>query len=105
MQLAHEELEILERTQQPVDAPPPSGRWIGAEAAASALNLSMKALTDWLEEVQGRMRLGWPWWDGHRWRIAEPAINPSTRATYMATLPLEEPPLHVATLPAWCKTS
>lgn len=81
----------------------PTGRWLGPEAAATVLQERVATLKDRLRTPAGRRALGWAWWNGARWLIPEPAINPSTRATYMATLPDTEPPAHVALLPEWCE--
>lgn len=82
----------------------PAVPWFTVEATADALGESVARIRTWLRSVDGRRRLGWPWWDGHQWRIPEPAVNPMTRPAYMATLPDEEPPAHARTLPRWCET-
>ena len=53
--------------------------------------------------AHARRALGWAWWDGYRWLIPEPAIDPSTRARYMAELPGTEPEAHRRQLPEWCE--
>ena len=62
----------------------------------------MAQLHAWLATVEGRYCLGWPWYDGARWYIAEAALEAATRPAFMATLPVEEPAAHVVRLPAWC---
>ena len=79
-----------------------TSRWLTELQVAERLDKSPAAMRECLATVEGRMGLGWPWYDGRRWRIPEPAISPETRAGYMATIPATEPPAHVATLPAWC---
>lgn len=93
--------------QSPVTPPPvlPMGKWLTDVQAAERLDRSLAHLRTWLATVEGRYSLGWPWYDGRRWYVPEPAVNPATRAGYMAALPDIEPPAHVARLPVWCTTS
>ncbi|CAN5848833.1 hypothetical protein BH23GEM5_BH23GEM5_27040 [soil metagenome] len=81
----------------------PEGRWVGAEAAAAVLQERVATIKDRLRTQAGRRALGWAWWNGARWLIPESAINPGTRASYMATLPDIEPAAHAALLPDWCE--
>lgn len=102
LEMADAELtRIGEQSSVPV-ADPPRGVWLTVEATANALNESVARVKERLRTADGRRRLGWPWWDGRAWRIPEPAINPLTRPSYMAVIPVDEPPPHAATLPVWC---
>lgn len=104
IQMAEPEFERLRReATQSKNMEPPAVAWLTIEATADAFGESPHCIRGWLRTVNGRTRLGWPWWDGHIWRIPEPAVNPMTRASYMATLPEREPPAHTATLPSWCE--
>jgi hypothetical protein len=103
LELVQDELASLKAREHGVTAAPvPTMRWLGVEATASLLpNTSVAAIKERLRSRQGRYSLGWAWWDGYRWLIPEPAINPATRAGYMGTIPEREPEAHVATLPDW----
>jgi hypothetical protein len=98
--------QLAERLQAPVRPPPslPAGQLLTEVQAAERLDRSLRHVRSWLATVGGRYSLGWPWYDGRRWYVAEPAINPTTRAAYMATIPAREPPAHVARLPVWCSS-
>lgn len=98
--------QLAELQQAPVRPPPdlPTGQWLTEVQAAERLDRSLRHVRSWLARVSGRYSLGWPWYDGRRWYVAEPAINPSTRARYIATIPAREPPAHVARLPVWCSS-
>jgi hypothetical protein len=98
--------QLAELQKAPVRPPPapPTGRWLTEVQAAERLDRSLRHVRSWLTTVSGRYSLGWPWYDGRRWYVAEPAINPTTRAAYMATLPSREPLAHVARLPVWCSS-
>lgn len=76
--------------------------FLGIAEAARRLNLSVKTLTERLREVRYRRLYGWPWWDGHQWNFSPAPLDPTGRATYMASLPLEEPAAHTVMLPPWC---
>ena len=101
--MADEEFASLASAQQPREAPISTAAWIGVEAAAHQLRTSVETVKEWLRTPEGRRNLGWPWWDGYRWRIPEPALDPAMRAAYMASLPSIEPPAHIASLPSWCE--
>lgn len=101
--LALDELATIEARGQLREEATPDGRWLGPEAAAAVLQERVATLKDRLRTQEGRRALGWAWWNGARWLIPEPAINPGTRAIYMATLPDMEPAAHVALLPDWCE--
>jgi len=104
IELAKEELPLVNQDAPPREAPAPSMRWLTVEAVASVLpSTSVKALKQRLRMVEGRRALGWAWWDGYRWLIPEPAIDPLTRAGYMAELPSTEPEAHRRQLPEWCE--
>lgn len=100
--LAAEELGRLESDTR-VRAEPPEMRWLTTQAAAAMLGIGIEELRARLRTSEGRYTLGWPWWDGHRWLLPEPALDPRARADYMASLPAEEPPAHRASLPDWCR--
>ena len=101
--LALGELAEIEALGQLREEIIPAGRWLGPEAAAAVLQERVATLKDRLRTQAGRRALGWAWWNGARWLIPEPAINPGTRASYMATLPDMEPAAHLALLPDWCE--
>jgi hypothetical protein len=76
------------------DVSPPStpgDTWHTVEAAARVLHRSPDSIKRLLRTREGRRQYGWPWWDGHRWLIPGPAINPASRAAYFAAMPGEEP--------------
>lgn len=99
--------QLAELRQAPVTPPPalPNGQWLIEVQAAERLDRSLRHVRSWLATVSERYSLGWPWYDGRRWDVGEPAVNPASRAGYMATLPAIEPPAHVARLPVWCTTA
>lgn len=68
-----------------------AGRWLTVEEAAALLHRSPESIKGRLRNRDGRRDYGWPWWDGYRWLIPSPAVDPTERASYMATLPEEEP--------------
>ena len=96
---AAEELEILLAAGALQLAPTPAGDWLSVEQTAVMLRKMPRTIREWLETEEGRRRLGWPWFDGREWQIPEPAINPDSRAEYMARQPAEEPSAHRASLP------
>ena len=101
--LALDELAEIKARGQLREEIIPAGRWLGPEAAAAVLQERVATLKDRLRTQAGRRALGWAWWNGARWLIPEPAINPGTRASYMATMPDMEPAAHLALLPDWCE--
>lgn len=103
LELAREEIAAIELRTPHQDVPQTDMRWLSVEAAAALLHISPAVVKERLRTRAGRRSLGWAWWDGHRWLIPEPAVNPETRAGYMASLPGEEPSAHVAALPEWCE--
>lgn len=98
--LAREELRVFERGGGTSPAALPSSPWLSVDQTGEMLNKGSRTIRDWLADVEGRRKLGWPWYDGAAWHIPEPAINPLTRANYLASQPAEEPAAHVASLPA-----
>lgn len=102
MMLARQEVARA-ATAAPLPTHAPDGRWLSIEATAALLRVQAKVIRDRLRTPLGRQSLGWAWWDGHRWLIPEPAVNPVTRASYMAGLPEQEPHTHVALLPLGCE--
>jgi hypothetical protein len=101
--LAEAELPALEARPTDSETSLPEWDWLGVEAVAYKLKKRVQAVRDDLRTVAGRRTLGWAWWDCHRWRIPEPAINPMMRAQFLSTLPETEPAAHVALLPPWCE--
>ena len=103
--LAREELALghpQARRDGPSESPMPPMRWLSVDATAALLpGTSATTVKERLRTREGRYALGWAWWDGYRWLIPQPAIDPAARAAYMATLPEVEPSAHVASLPAW----
>lgn len=97
--MAHEELARLTRTAHVEIDPPRGASWLTIQQGAERLNEHERTIRGWLSTTEGRRRLGWPWFTGHEWKIPEPALNPATRASYMATMSAEEPAAHVASLP------
>lgn len=84
-------------------AAPVSGiRWLTEAEAAARLDLMERTLSVRLRKPAFRRLYGWPWWDGHRWYVPEPAVDPMRRAAYIASLPEQEP---YWWLPAWCELS
>lgn len=75
----------------PLEPSPIAGRWLTVEEASALTNRSPATIKRRLHTREGRRDYGWPWWDGHRWQIPSPAVDPTMRAGYMATLPEEEP--------------
>jgi hypothetical protein len=96
---ASEELDIIRTNGAFEYAPTPVGEWLSVEQTAAMLRKMPRTIREWLETVEGRRRLGWPWFDGREWQIPEPAINPDSRAEYMGRQPAEEPGAHRASLP------
>ena len=103
IRLARDELTSIGQGSVQTEATAPNAEWYSVERTAHALRDSPTTIAGRLRSVAGRRSLGWPWWDGSRWKIPAPAIDPATRAAYMASIPLEEPPAHVAALPPWCE--
>lgn len=97
--LAQEELRALDERPVPLPALTPLASWLTVEQTAEMLRKNVRTIRSWLETTEGRRMLGWPFFDGASWQIPEPAINPATRAAYMAEMPIEEPLAHRATLP------
>jgi len=75
--------------------------WLGVKEASQWLARDERTVADQLHTVDGRRRLGWPWWDGHAWRIAPAAVDPNRRAAFMESLPASEPTPDL--LPQWCE--
>lgn len=96
---AAEELDIIRTSGSVAHATMPAGNWLSVEQTAAMLQKMPRTIREWLETEEGRRRLGWPWFDGREWQIPEPAINPDSRAEYMARQPAEEPSAHRASLP------
>lgn len=97
--LAREELHAVNEHGNASPAAAPSAPWLTVDQTADMLRKGSRTIREWLADVDGRRQLGWPWYDGATWHIPEPAINPLTRASYLASQPLEEPAAHRATLP------
>lgn len=72
--------------------------WLTLTQAAQILGKSLKWVREALETPDGRRVLGFPWFDGQRWRIPRDACCPSTRAQYLARLPETEPGGNIALL-------
>lgn len=98
-------IELLERgAAEPAAAPPRiTGPWADISEAAAALRTRRQTLLDRVKLVRYRRLYGWVFWDGHQWWFPVAALDSTTRAAYMATLPSKEPPAHVAMLPDWCE--
>lgn len=89
--------------ETPKPARLPTGTWIDIADAARILNLQRGTLTDRLKQRKYRHLYGWPFWDGHQWWFSSSAVDPATRAEFLATLPAQEPMAHVVMLPEWCE--
>ena len=89
--------------EAPTPARVPTGIWIDIAEAARILNLQRATLTDRLKQCKYRQLYGWPFWDGHQWWFSSRAVDPATRAEFLATLPAREPIAHVVMLPEWCE--
>lgn len=87
---------------KPAPARPVTGALVDINEAAMVLGLRRETLTERVKLPQYRYLYGWPFWDGHQWWFSSPAIDPGTRAEFLARLPKHEPDAHVAMLPAWC---
>lgn len=99
-QLVEQELEAQRDGSPPVAAVPPLA-WLSVQEAATILRLHPSTLAERLRQRDGRRRLGWPQWDGHRWLIAPQAIDPNTSAVFLAKMPEAEP--LASLLPDWCE--
>lgn len=95
LELSFNELKALQRASKPASSeqsrPHMDGQWLTIEEAAELLHRSPETLKRRLRTREGRRDYGWPWWDGHRWQIPSPAVDPGARAAYMAGIPVEEP--------------
>ncbi len=81
-------------------APEATADWMTLEEAAKELKLSARTLKARLQDHRYRRMYGWPWWDGHCWRFAGPAMRAATRSQFLASLPIDEPQADL--LPDWC---
>ena len=95
--------QALRSTQTEIVAPPENcgvERWVSVDEASILLDILPSTLLERLKDKEYRRLYGWPYWDGHRWRIALPAIHPSSAANFRSTMPDEEP----WTPPRWCRS-
>ena len=98
-QVAHYARMNLGRVEDP--SPLEGGRWLSAGGAAALWSVPQAAIRDMCRTQDGRRQLGWPIWVAGQWMIPEPAIQPETRAAYMAQQPDSEPEAHRTHLPEW----
>ena len=68
-----------------------SGEWLTVDQVARLTGRTAETVKRRLRTREGRRDLGWAWWDGYQWLIPSPAVDPTRRAGYMASLPEEEP--------------
>ncbi len=99
---------VVDLLEQPTlvpatNQPAVTGVWLNIAAAAGVLGLQRTTLTERLRQVRYRYMYGWPYWDGHAWSFSSAALDPASRAEFMARLPKQEPDAHVAMLPDWCE--
>ena len=98
--------EVIAQAQDIVDAEL-AGRssrerastWITPSRAAGLLGTTVAWVQEKLETPEGRRLLGFPWYDGRRWRIPLPACHPDSRAAFLAALPADEPLANLVLLP------
>jgi hypothetical protein len=83
------------------DARGAAGEWLTAEGAAHRLGMLPRTFLQRLALPRFRRLYGWPWWDGSRWYVPGPALDPAVAAAFRAGLPEREP---FSNLPAWCET-
>ncbi len=85
---------------QSLNCSAPSGEWLGLRAAAARLGIREEVLSERLHRPADRRRYGYPRWDGYQWWFSSLAIDPSTSAAFLASMPTHEgvPEL----LPDWC---
>jgi hypothetical protein len=65
--------------------------WLSPEDYARAVGLHLRTVYERLAMWEGRRRLGWPVWDGHRWLIAPAVADPARCAAFLSALPAREP--------------
>ena len=100
-ELVEEELEARRDLSTLSVVNVPARAWLSVQEAASLLRLHESTLLERMRQRDGRRRMGWPLWDGHRWLIAPQAIDPDTSAVFLAKLPETEPLADL--LPNWCE--
>ena len=72
--------------------------WLTPSQAAHRLGQTLHWVRSALDSEEGRRALGYPWFDGKRWRIPAPACDPAARSGYLAGLPDQEPAGNLALL-------
>lgn len=100
-EMAAEEVAVRAQKCVPESASAPTASWLSVKDAAALLGIHATTLESRLRTRDGRRRLGWPQWDGSRWRIAPQAIDPATSAVFLSGLPTAEPLADL--LPSWCE--
>jgi hypothetical protein len=103
--LREQALSIVKREQaeqgSTMAEPARFGEWLTVTEAAVRLRIREATLLERLRTWEGRRRLGWPQWDGHRWRISSVAVDPADAASHLASLCVREPLAEL--LPEWCE--